>query len=244
MRTKQFRIAKLVSPILILAIAGIMATPMKADAEKEETQDVVTELAWVKQVEEKEISEPEMETEHTVEIIVKFNDESEEYPFEGHETTIQEWADVPKWEIPQAYKDTGGCLPESVRVYLYNACKEKDISYPLMIALIEKESGYQWDATSPDGACKGYTMVSEKWHKNRMEELGVTDVYDPYGNIAISLDYLEELFTKYKNPSTVLMCYNCGESGAKELLAQGITSTSYSRKILQREAEIAEEMKE
>ncbi len=182
------------------------------------------------------------ECENDIEILVVFSDRSETKPFAGHNTTLEEWGEVPEWDIPQEYERAGGCLPESVRVYLYNLCREHNISYPLMLALIEKESGYQWDAESPDGSCKGYAMINDKWHQERMERLGVTDIYDPYGNLEVSLDYLSELFSRYHDANVVLMCYNCGESGAERLLKNGISSTEYSEKILAREAEISHEV--
>lgn len=182
--------------------------------------------------------------EQEVDIIVTFADESNQYPFAGYEITLQEWNDTPEWDIPQEFKDTGGCMPEAVRVYLHTLCKEKHISYPLMLALIEAESGYQWDNSSPDGSCKGYCMISDKWHQERMQRLGVTDIYNPYQNIAVSVDYLIELFEKYGEVHEVLMCYNCGESRAKEMWQDGIESTSYSRKIVEREAELSSEIYE
>lgn len=182
------------------------------------------------------------ESENDIEILVVFSDGSETEPFAGHNTTLEEWGGVPEWDIPQEYKRAGGCLPESVKVYLYNLCRERNISYPLMLALIEKESGYQWDAESPDGSCKGYAMINDKWHQERMEKLGVTDIHDPYGNLEVSLDFLAELFSRYHDANVVLMCYNCGESGAERLLEKGIFSTEYSEKILAREAEISHEV--
>lgn len=194
-----------------------------------------------KDEEQKSLSKSE---ERKVDIIVTFADESNQYPFAGYEITLQEWDDTPEWDIPQEFKDTGGCMPEAVRVYLYTLCKEKHISYPLMLALIEVESGYQWDNSSPDGSCKGYCMISDKWHQERMQRLGVTDIYNPYQNIAVSVDYLIELFEKYEEVHMVLMCYNCGESRAKEMWRDGIESTSYSRKIVEREAELSSEIYE
>ncbi len=191
--------------------------------------------------EEQKTITPEFPTQD-IEIRIIFNDESEDEPYAGRDVTLNEWKDVPEWDIPQEYKDTGGCLPESVRVHLYNLCEQSNISYPFMLALIETESGYQWDAESPDGSCKGYAMINDKWHQERMRRLGVEDIYDPYGNLKVSVDFLAELFIKYHDASMVLMCYNCGESTAEKLLEDGIYSTAYSEKILAREAEISYEI--
>ncbi len=188
-----------------------------------------------------EIVEPELPVKD-IEIRIIFSDESGAEPYAGYDATLDDWKDVPEWDIPQEYKDTGGCLPESVRTYLYNLCGQYNISYPLMLALIEKESGYQWDAESPDGSCKGYAMINDKWHQERMQKFGVEDIYDPYGNLKVAVDYLSELFIEYHDADVVLMCYNCGESGARSLMEDGIYSTDYAEKILAREAEISHEI--
>lgn len=69
-----------------------------------------------KDEEQKSLSKSE---EQKVDIIVTFADESNQYPFAGYEITLQEWDDTPEWDIPQEFKDTGGCMPEAVRVYLF-----------------------------------------------------------------------------------------------------------------------------
>lgn len=236
-KRKRLRIAARIALGMIIGSLIILTIILKVEARRD-TKDA--EMAESSQEHEPEQNHaPPVEE---IEVLIVFSDESETEPFAGHGTTLEEWSGLPEWDIPEEYKQTGGCLPESVRTYLYNLCEEKSISYPLMLALIEAESSYQWDAESPDGSCKGYCMIAEKWHQERMERLGVTDIYDPYGNIAVSVDLVEELFHKYGDVNIVLMCYNCGETRTAELLAEGITSTSYSRKIIAREAEISLEM--
>lgn len=213
--------------ISVMAIcAGFMDKGQYMDIPKEPEPEVVENLTVI----------------NSVTVLMIFSDESEAEPYAGHGITLSEWKDVPEWEIPQEYADTGGCLPESVQTYLYNLCRESNISYPLMLALIETESGYKWDATSPDGDCKGYAMINEQWHKDRMSRHGVTDIYNPYGNLEVSVDFLSELFRKYHDVGIVLMCYNCGEKMAMELVADGIYGTQYSEKILEREVEISHEI--
>ncbi len=226
---------------LILGATAIMTfAPLFCIKNTQAVQMNFNSQQIVRKMERLEKSETTTLPEPTV--LIVFQDESEQYPFSGHGTTLDQWSNVPEWDIPQEFKDTGGCLPESVRVYLYNLCLEKKLSYPLMLALIEAESGYKWDSSSHDGTCKGYCMIADKWHYDRMERLGVNDIYNPYQNISVSVDYIVELFEKYQEVHQVLMCYNCGESRAKEMWSDGIADTSYSRKIVRREAEISQEI--
>lgn len=85
-------------------------------------------------------------------------------------------------------------------------------------------------------------QVMQKWHEERMEKLGVTDLSIPEENITVGIDFLVELFEKYGEVEMVLMAYNMGESRAKELWADGIYSSKYSRYIVEREAEISLEI--
>lgn len=149
------------------------------------------------------------------------------------------------YEIPQEYKDAGGCFPEAVQTYLWSECKEYGVDYPTVLALIERESGYQWDKVGDHGNSKGYMQIYEKWHTERMEAEGVTDLFNPYQNIRVGLSYLREIQDKYlasSGESCVLMAYNMGESTAKKLWAKDIYSSVYSREVIARAQELRQEL--
>lgn len=110
----------------------------------------------------------------------------------------------------------------------YNICPE------LLMAIIEVESRGQADAEN--GGCYGLMQISEKWHKDRMEQLGVTDLFDERSNILVGADYLAELFEKYEDSATVLMIYH-GERNAVQKGKRGEIS-SYAEGILERSAEL------
>ena len=107
---------------------------------------------------------------------------------------------------------------------MYGICPE------LLMAMIESESS--GNPKAENGSCKGLLQVSERWHKDRMERLGVTDIYDPYGNILVAADYLLELFEKYEDVAYALDVYN-GNSKAAYNYEDGIMS-NYATKILTR----------
>lgn len=120
----------------------------------------------------------------------------------------------------------------------YEACikygEEYDICPELIMAIIERESGGRADAEN--GGCYGLMQISIKWHKDRMERLGVTDLFDERGNILVGTDYLAELFAEYQEASTVLMVYH-GEKKAVQKAENGEIS-NYARWILDRSAEL------
>lgn len=123
---------------------------------------------------------------------------------------------------------------ESWYSYLEYVCEQKDICPELVQAIIETESN--WDQEARNGDCVGLMQISEKWHQDRMERLGVTDLTDPYDNILVGVDYLAELFRRYEDPAMVLMLYN-GDSRAWKFWETGEMS-KYAAKILERAEEL------
>lgn len=122
---------------------------------------------------------------------------------------------------------------------IVNACEkygeEYSICPELLMAIAETESNGKQNATN--GSCKGIMQVSEKWHIDRMERLGVTDIYSVNENIHVATDYLYELFEKYEDVGTVLMFYN-GDSKAKMYVEGKAELSKYAEKILERSREL------
>ena len=118
--------------------------------------------------------------------------------------------------------------------YINFVCEQKDICPELVQAIIETESN--WDPEARNGDCVGLMQISEKWHQDRMERLGVTDLTDPYDNILVGVDYLQELTRRYVDQAMVLMIYN-GDSRAWKFWETGEMS-EYAAKILEKAAEL------
>ena len=103
--------------------------------------------------------------------------QQEPYPFNlmsldwsGEE--LEGWT---RYEVPEDYADNGGYLPECMQQYTYIICKQYGVEYTLVLAIIEIESGYRWDASCKEGST-GYMQVLPKWHKERMHRLNVDNV--------------------------------------------------------------------
>ena len=112
--------------------------------------------------------------------------------------------------------------------------EEYAICPELLEALIERESHGHADAQN--GSCKGLCQISERWHKDRMEKLNITDIYDPESNIRLAADYLTELGAEYLDIGLVLCIYH-GESDALEKAERGELS-DYTIWILERSEEL------
>lgn len=160
------------------------------------------------------------------------------------EEPIEELNGFSYYQIPQQYVEIGGNFPEEVQKYAYTLCEELQIDYYIVVALIERESGYKIDASGDSGNSKGYMQIWESWHTGRMQELGVEDLYNPYSNLLVGITYLNELYEKYDSWSLALMAYNMGESGASGYWNKGIYDTNYSLEIQQRAVDIEQELKQ
>lgn len=118
---------------------------------------------------------------------------------------------------------------EEINIYIEEVCKEYGIDSNLVKSVVHKESNYIPD--SELGGCVGLMQVSIKWHFARAKKLGVTDLYDPRGNILVGVDYLSQLFSIYHEPELVLMIYNMGTDKALSRYKRG-EITDYARDIL------------
>lgn len=121
--------------------------------------------------------------------------------------------------------------------YIEKICAERNICPELVEAMIEQESS--WNPRAINGNCVGLMQIDQTYHWLRMQKLGVVDLTDPYENILIGVDILEDLFQKYEDPAAVLMFYNAGYSDGSGLRAydQGRIS-GYATQILERAAEL------
>lgn len=102
-------------------------------------------------------------------------------------------------------------LPYEEQEYLQDACEEFEVPYALALGLIEKETNFR-NVVGDDGASTGYMQIQQRWHWDRMERLGVTDLMDPSGNFRVGLDFLSELYGRYEDWSLALTVYNMGHN--------------------------------
>lgn len=120
---------------------------------------------------------------------------------------------------------------ELIDSYVDEICSKYDMDPYLIKSMIVSESDYNPNCTT--GKCLGLLQVSTRWHSDRASRLNVTDFYDPYGNILLGVDYLSELFEKYKDKRLVLMLYNMNHETAFNMYNNGEISY-YARSIIAR----------
>lgn len=124
-------------------------------------------------------------------------------------------------------------LSEDIQQFIYYLAAAYEIDYPLVLAIIERESQFDADAISPTNDY-GLMQINRRNHAKINKELGVNNFLESYSNIKAGMFMLRALFEKYEAVDTVLMAYNMGESGAKRLWAKGIFESKYSNAICAR----------
>lgn len=129
--------------------------------------------------------------------------------------------------------------------HIQGLCADYEIPVELALAVIETESSYQADAVSPVGAV-GMMQVIPEYHEDRMNRLNCTDLFDPYQNVTVGMDFLSELIEKYDgNLHKTLTAYNYGQKGANDkFFGQGTYQSEYSLKVLETIEKIKEGMTE
>lgn len=83
--------------------------------------------------------------------------------------------------------------------YVYEIVSEyyPSLNPQLIRAIIYHESRYDESKVNSRTKASGLMQLSPKWQMGRAKSLGVTDLFDPYGNILTGCDFLNDLFSKY-----------------------------------------------
>ena len=105
-------------------------------------------------------------------------------------------------------------LDGETQAFLRSACEEAGITYELALAVIRQETDFR-NVVGDNGDSIGYMQIQPRWHEERMERLGVTDLADPYSNFRVGCDFLAELLEKY-TLEEALTAYNSGKAGQSE----------------------------
>ena len=145
--------------------------------------------------------------------------------------------EVPK-EPERTYYDVP--LTEELQDVIIDTASGRGVDPELVLAVIEKESGYNPDASGDNGRSQGLMQIWRSFHEKRMEKLGAVNLYDPKDNVLVGIDILAEKLDKYEDVEKALIAYNAGDAGAKKhYFSKGIYSSSYSRAVM----EIAEKIR-
>lgn len=124
-------------------------------------------------------------------------------------------------------------IPLSVELQMYTVdiCRQYNIDPALIFAIMFIETNYNPNINLPDGV--GIMAIHPMNLPELKNKINIADLTDPEQNIKAGCYYLSQYLMTYQNIEHALIAYNCGGVGANKLIAQGINSTTYSRKVLQ-----------
>ena len=135
-------------------------------------------------------------------------------------------------ETPVVYDPVREDIPldAETQKLLYQACDATGIQYELALSVIKKETDFR-NIVGDSGNSIGYMQIQPRWHGERMERLGVSDLADPYGNFLVGCDYLAELMGKEYGLEWALHAYNGGPSYANKM-AKAKKVSQYAEDVL------------
>ena len=248
MTRKQFRRNERISMRITVILAFVLMSHMIITTIRANAQnDIERQMLQVKTIQPVKIVQeikPESMTAEPTEPEATAPDRYAVFDSMSEDWGVEDVEGVVLYELPEEYRETG-YLPEKMQIYIRCLCKQYDVPYALVLAMIECESGYVFDAVGDDGNSIGYMQIYEKCHTDRMERLGVNDLKNPYHNVYVGIDFISYLLEKYGTIQDALTAYNYGESGAWEhMWSKGKYVYSYNEKIMQRMKEIEEALGE
>jgi soluble lytic murein transglycosylase-like protein len=125
-------------------------------------------------------------------------------------------------------------LEEKIQDTLIDLCIKYEIDPVLILSIIKHESEFNANTISKknkNGSIDyGLMQINNINHDRLEKEIGINNFLDPEQNIHAGIYMLSELLKRYELQEA-LICYNMGERKFKELSAQGIKATPYTKKI-------------
>ncbi len=171
------------------------------------------------------VEEPELETS----VVGQDSEESaSETIVEPAETVIEGYVDHScvehvLYDIP---------LDDELQDYIIETGEERGVDPAIIIAMIERESQFDIDVIGDRGKAFGLMQIHPRWHSDRMEKLGVTDLLDPYQNVTVGIDIMAELLDRGESVEWALMAYNGGYAHANRHIEAG-TLSGYATDVLE-----------
>ena len=169
------------------------------------------------------------------------------------ESTIQEAAvplaaytevqRVPKSSYGKSFAYLSG-IPMSYELqqYTFERCKELNLDYEWVLAIMWRESRFQVDAVNvnangtKDSGIMQINDVNKDW---LFHEHGIDNLMDPMQNIDAGTAMLAQFVEKY-GEHDALMAYQYGETGMQKKIEQGIVTNANIALVMEKRQEFEE----
>lgn len=113
--------------------------------------------------------------------------------------------------VEQGYFNDLIPMDYDLQAELRAACDEFGVPFPLMVAMIDKETNFT-NMIGDDGNAFGYLQIWDYWHHDKMERIGATDLMNPVDNFRTGCYMMRMLLDDY-DVYNALSVYNTGSSG-------------------------------
>lgn len=123
-------------------------------------------------------------------------------------------------------------LSEGLQIHIIDTCEKYHIDPVIVMAMIWRESNFDASAIGDNGDSYGLMQIQPKWNYQLMQELGCTDLLDPFQNVTVGIAILADKHSLYDGDTEkALVAYNAGHYN-------GIV-TDYALDVLYQSAQIA-----
>ncbi len=116
-------------------------------------------------------------------------------------------------------------LEGELQLYTINLCSEYGVNPEVVFAVMYAESNFNNKAKNGD--CVGIMQIKKSHLSWLKKEIGTNDLKDVFQNIEAGIYILSNHFNKYGDYHKALVCYNYGETNAKNIIA-----SNYSKKVM------------
>lgn len=138
------------------------------------------------------------------------------------ETTVETEPPVILYDVP---------LATDLQLHIISEAEAHSIDPVIIFAMAFRESSFNPAAIGDNGNSFGLLQIQHRWHQERMERLGCSDLLDPFQNVTVGVDILAEQIDRYEgNIAKALVAYNQGHFTG--------TVTDYAKDVLEKAEEL------
>lgn len=102
-------------------------------------------------------------------------------------------------------------MPEEYIAHVCTVCREYTLDPAVLFGIMWQESRFTPDAIGDNGQSFGILQIKRKWHEERIQRLGVTDLTDEWQEIYVACDYLAEIRETHPDIHQMLTIYRYGD---------------------------------
>lgn len=125
-------------------------------------------------------------------------------------------------------------LEADLQIHIIEQAEAHGIDPAIIFAMCYRESSYDPSDIGDGGNSLGIMQVQPRYHRERMERLGCTDLLDPFQCVTVGVDYLAEQLERYGDIEKALTAYNAGHyKGTVTQYARNVLATAEELKVME-----------